>query len=221
MNESSPRRKRIDVQVIYDTICPWCFIGKRRMERALAMRPDIDARFRWRPFLLNREMPPEGIDRTAYLIRKFGSEARVRRIYGTIAETGQSVDIDFAFDRIDRTPNSVDSHRLVKFAETERKAPEVVERLFVEFFLAGRDIGSRQVLRDIAADCGLDSAAVEAHLDSDADIDYVYDENTRAHRMGVNGVPAFVFNDRMVIAGAQEPQVLARMLDAALATGAA
>ena len=209
----------IDVQVIFDTICPWCFIGKRRLEMALALRPEIEPRFSWRPFLLNREMPPEGIDRTAYLIRKFGSEARVRRIYGTIAETGQSVDIDFAFDRIDRTPNSVDSHRLVRFAERIGKADEVAERLFVEFFLAGRDIGQRDVLLNVAGDAGLDLAETEAFLESDVDVNFVYDENNRAHRMGVNGVPAFVFNDRMVIAGAQEPQVLARMLDAAAVTG--
>ncbi|MEK9754151.1 MAG: DsbA family oxidoreductase [Rhodospirillaceae bacterium] len=209
----------VDVQVIFDTICPWCFIGKRRLEMALAIRPEIEARLRWRPFLLNREMPPEGIDRTAYLICKFGSEARVRRIYGTIAETGQSVDIDFAFDRIDRTPNSVDSHRLVRFAERGGKAGDVVERLFVNFFLGGRDIGSRKVLLDIAEETGLDGATVARYLEADDDIDFVYDENNRAHRMGVNGVPAFVFNDRMVIAGAQETQVLARMLDAAAVTG--
>jgi len=209
----------MEIQVVFDTICPWCFIGKRRMERALALRPGIEARFQWRPFLLNREMPPEGIDRTAYLVRKFGSEARVRRIYGTIAETGQSVDIDFAFERIHRTPNSVDGHRLVMLAAREGAADAVVERLFVEYFLHGRDTGARDVLMEIGTGCGLDAGAVERHLDSDADVDAVYDENTRAHRLGVNGVPAFVFNDRMVIAGAQEPQVLARMLDAALATG--
>jgi predicted DsbA family dithiol-disulfide isomerase len=209
----------MEIQVIYDTICPWCFIGKRRLENALVLRPDITPTFRWRPFLLNREMPPEGIDRTAYLIRKFGSEARVRRIYGTIAETGQSVDIDFAFDRIHRTPNSVDSHRLVMFAERHGLADAIVERLFVEFFLGGRDIGTRDILCEIAGDAGLDIALVDAFLSSEEDIESVYDENTRAHRMGVNGVPAFVFNDRMVIAGAQEPQVLARMLDAALVAG--
>lgn len=217
MNAGQPRV--IDIQVIYDTICPWCFIGKRRLEKALSSRPDVKARFQWRPFLLNREMPPEGLDRTAYLIRKFGSEARVRRIYGTIAETGQSVDIDFAFERISRTPNSVDSHRLVKYADARGKADAVVERLFVEFFLHGRDIGDRPVLLEIAEQMGLDGDELKDHLDSDADVDFVYDENTRAHRMGVNGVPAFVFNGRMVIAGAQEPQVLARMLDAAAVTG--
>ncbi|MBT6096706.1 MAG: DsbA family oxidoreductase [Rhodospirillaceae bacterium] len=209
----------MDIQVIYDTICPWCFIGKRRLEKALALRPDISVSYQWRPFLLNREMPPEGIDRTAYLIRKFGSEARVRRIYGTIAETGQSVDIDFAFDRIHRTPNSVDSHRLVMLAVREGLADAVVERLFVEYFLFGRDIGARDVLLEIAESVGLDREGIDAYLDGNTNTEAVYDENTRAHRMGVNGVPAFVFNGRMVIAGAQEPQVLARMLDAALVTG--
>ena len=209
----------MEIQVIFDTICPWCFIGKRRLERALELRPEIKAEFYWRPFLLNREMPPEGIDRTAYLIRKFGSQARVQRIYGTIAETGQSVDIEFAFDRIHRTPNSVDSHRLVMFAGHHGKGDEIVERLFVEYFLHGRDTGAREVLLEIAGDAGLNTTAVDSYLDSEDDIETVYDENTRAHRMGVNGVPAFVFNGRMVIAGAQEPQVLARMLDAAVATG--
>lgn len=209
----------MEIQVIFDTICPWCFIGKRRLERALELRPEIETSFYWRPFLLNREMPPEGIDRTAYLIRKFGSQARVQRIYGTIAETGQSVDIDFAFDRIHRTPNSVDSHRLVMFAGRHGKGDEIVERLFVEYFLNGRDTGSREVLLEIAGNVGLGATEVSAYLNSDDDIDKVYDENTRAHRMGVNGVPAFVFNGRMVIAGAQEPQVLARMLDAVVATG--
>lgn len=170
----------MEIQVVFDTICPWCFIGKRRMERALALRPGIEARFQWRPFLLNREMPPEGIDRTAYLVRKFGSEARVRRIYGTIAETGQSVDIDFAFERIHRTPNSVDGHRLVMLAAREGAADAVVERLFVEYFLHGRDTGARDVLMEIGTGYGLDAGAVERHLDSDADVDAVY-EIGRAH----------------------------------------
>ena len=206
------------IQVIFDTVCPWCYIGKRRMDQALALRPHIDAEIVWRPFLLNREIPAEGIDRTAYLIRKFGSEARVRRIYGAIAQAGESVDIDFAFERINRTPNSVDSHRLIRFALRNGADARIVETLFFEYFIEGLDIGERDVLCDIAADLGLPADAATAYLDSDEDIDFVYDENTRAHRMGINGVPAFVFNDRMVISGAQEPQILARMIDAAQAT---
>ena len=204
--------------MIFDTVCPWCYIGKRRMEQALALRPHVDIDLVWRPFLLNREIPADGIDRTAYLIRKFGSEARVRRIYGAIAQAGESVDIDFAFDRIDRTPNSVDSHRLIRYALLNGANPRIVDTLFFEYFIEGLDIGRQDVLQEIGARDGLDGAAIGAYLNSEEDIDFVYDENTRAHRMGVNGVPAFVFNEKMVISGAQEPRVLARMIDAAIAT---
>jgi len=208
----------MEIQMIFDTVCPWCYIGKRRMEQALALRPHVDIDLVWRPFLLNREIPADGIDRTAYLIRKFGSEARVRRIYGAIAQAGESVDIDFAFDRIDRTPNSVDSHRLIRYALLNGANPRIVETLFFEYFIEGLDIGRQDVLQEIGARDGLDGAAIGAYLNSEEDIDFVYDENTRAHRMGVNGVPAFVFNEKMVISGAQEPQILARMIDAAIAT---
>ena len=204
--------------MIFDTVCPWCYIGKRRMEQALALRPHVDIDLVWRPFLLNREIPADGIDRTAYLIRKFGSEARVRRIYGAIAQAGESVDIEFAFDRIDRTPNSVDSHRLIRYALLNGTNPRIVETLFFEYFIEGLDIGRQDVLQEIGARDGLDGDAIGAYLNSEEDIDFVYDENTRAHRMGVNGVPAFVFNEKMVISGAQEPQILARMIDAAIAT---
>ena len=204
--------------MIFDTVCPWCYIGKRRMEQALALRPHVDIDLVWRPFLLNREIPADGIDRTAYLIRKFGSEARVRRIYGAIAQAGESVDIEFAFDRIDRTPNSVDSHRLIRYALLNGTNPRIVETLFFEYFIEGLDIGRQDVLQEIGARDGLDGDAIGAYLNSEEDIDFVYDENTRAHRMGVNGVPAFVFNEKMIISGAQEPQILARMIDAAIAT---
>ncbi len=206
------------IDIIFDTVCPWCYIGKKRLEMALSMRPQIKVKPNWRPFLLNPEMPPEGIDRTAYLVKKFGSESRVSRIYGAIGEAGQSVEIDFAFDRIDKTPNSVDSHRLVRFAHERGLADEVAEALFVEFFINGRDIGDLRVLTEIGAANGLDAKEVEAYLNTDADVRTIYDDNVRAHRLGINGVPSFAFNEKFVISGAQEPQVLARMLDAAMAT---
>ena len=207
----------MQIQVIFDTVCPWCYIGKRRLEQALALRPHVGIDLVWRPFLLNREIPTEGIDRTAYLIRKFGSEARVRRIYGAIAQAGESVDIDFDFDRIDRTPNSVDSHRLIRFALRNGAEPRIVEILFFKYFIEGLDIGRQDILQEIGERAGLDGNAIGGYLNSEEDIDFVYDQNTRAHRMGVNGVPAFVFNENMIISGAQEPQILARMIDAALA----
>jgi predicted DsbA family dithiol-disulfide isomerase len=211
----------MNIDVIFDTVCPWCYIGKRRLEQALALRPRLRVTPRWRPFLLNPEMPPEGIDRSAYLVKKFGSEARVRRIYGAISEAGHSVEIPFAFDRIRRTPNSINSHRLVRFADQAGKADAAVEALFHDFFLAGRDIGDTGVLIDIGAAIGLDEPDLRRYLDSDEDVALLYEENARAHRLGVNGVPSYVFNGRMVISGAQEPQILARMLDAAQETESA
>ena len=209
------------VNVIIDTVCPWCYIGKRRFEQALALRPDLDVKLAWRAFLLNSEMPAGGIARNLYLTRKFGSEARVRRIYGAIEEAGQSVEINFAFDRIARTPNSVDSHRLIRFAERTGKADAMVETLFIEYFINGRDIGSRPVLLDFGHKLDLDVEGLRDYLDSEEGVRSIYDENSRAHRLGVNGVPSFVFNEKMVISGAQEPQVLASMIDAAIAGDAA
>lgn len=205
----------MDIEIIYDTVCPWCYIGKRRLDQALALRPDIEITAHWRPFLLNPELPSDGVDRTAYLVKKFGSETRVRRIYGAIGEAGQSVEIDFAFDRIQKTPNSIDSHRLVKYTARERNADALVEALFVAYFVHGLDIGETSVLLDIGARHGLDRKDLERYLLSDEDHDAVTQDNARAHRLGVNGVPSFVFSGPMVISGAQEPQILARMLDAA------
>ena len=209
----------MQLNVIFDTVCPWCYIGKRRLERALAMRPKLSVTIQWHPFLLNPDMPPNGIDRTAYLIKKFGSEARVHRIYGAIGEAGESVEIEFAFDRIRRTPNSILSHKLIRYA-SERIAPDsLVEDIFAAYFIKGSDIGDIPVLMDLAAHHGLNLDALEEYLESDLDADTVYEENARAHRLGINGVPAFNFNGGMVISGAQEPEVLVRVMDAASATG--
>jgi len=207
----------MQLDVVFDTVCPWCYIGKRRLERAVAMRPNCDVRIRWRPFMLNPDMPPDGIDRTAYLIKKFGSETRVRRVYGTIGEAGHSVEIDFAFDRIQRTPNSVSSHRLVRHAADVMDVSPLIERLFEAYFINGIDIGDTKVLVGIGEDFGLDRAALQAYLDSDLDVAEIYEENARAHRLGINGVPAFAFEGNMMISGAQEPEVLVRVLDAAKA----
>lgn len=206
----------LDIKVIFDTTCPWCFIGKRRLERALSLRPDVRAKFTWWPFLLNKDMPTEGLDRIDYLTRKFGSKARARRVYGLIAKAGQSVGIDFNFDRISRTPNSLGSHRLIIFAERYGVASVLVERLFINYFYFGRDIGVNSVLCEIAVEVGLDMKKVEVYLNSSEDAEHVYNKNTRAHLLGVNGVPAFVFIDGMLVTGAQEPKVLARVLDAAV-----
>ena len=215
----------MEIDIIFDTVCPWCFIGKKRLEMALAARPNIRVKQNWKPFLLNPEMPPEGIDQTAYLIKKFGSEARINHMYGTLDEAGQSVEIDFAFDRISKTPNSVPSHRLLLYVgrhgPPDNMTDGVVEALFVEFFINGRDTGNTDVLVEIGAAHGLDEAELRAYLESNEDEAEIYDLNVQAHRLGINGVPAFSFNAKFLITGAQDSQVLARMLDAAQATEAA
>lgn len=209
------------LDIIFDTVCPWCYIGKRRLEKALAQRPNLPVEIEWRPFLLNPDMPPDGIDRTAYLIKKFGSEARVRRVYGAIGDAGQSVEIDFAFDRIRRTPSSVSSHRLVRFAHQFINPAALVERLFQAYFIGGEDIGDTDFLIATGASFGLDEGRLSRYLKSDADVQTIYNENARAHRLGINGVPAFSAEGNMVISGAQEPEVLVRVLDAANAANRA
>jgi predicted DsbA family dithiol-disulfide isomerase len=204
------------IQIIFDPGCPWCYIGKRQLERALALRPHIRAQLDWWPFLLNPDLPPEGLDRTTYLIRKFGSEARVGRIHSAIADVGQSVEIDFAFDRIRRTPNTVNAHRLVRLARVYQCADLMVEALFYNHFVRGRDIGDLNVLIQIGCEVGIDARLLQIYLRSDGELASIYSDNARAHRLGINGVPAFVFDSCFVTCGAQEPSVLARIIDVAM-----
>lgn len=203
------------IEMIYDPGCPWCFIGKRQLEKALAARPDVDATVRWWPFLLNPDLPAGGLERSTYLMRKFGNQARISRVFVAISDFAQSVDIDFAFDRIERTPNTLNAHRLVRFADNQGRAGEAVEVLFQEHFVRGRDIGDVRELVRIGVGLGLDPSRLAVYLKSDIDVTEVYAANARAHRLGINGVPTFVFERAYVISGAQEPQVLSRMFDVA------
>jgi len=209
------------IDVIFDTVCPWCYVGKRRLEAALRLRPHAKVELGWWPFLLDPDMPYDGMDRGAYLARKFGSETRVRRVYGAIADAGRAVGIDFSFDRIRHTPNSVGSHRLVQFAARAGRGEAAVEALFFDYFINGGNIGETDTLQVIGCGLGLDGKALSAYLAGYEDVAFVYEENARAHRKGINSVPSFVFNGSMVISGAHEPQVLARMIDAAAASESA
>ncbi len=211
----------MQIDFLFDAVCPWCYIGKRRLEQALSMRLNLNATVNWLPFLLNPDLPTSGVDRNSYLASKFGSENRIRRVYGTIADVGLSVEIGFNFDTIRHTPNSIDAHRLIRFANAEGKTERAVETLFEGYFVRGLDIGDTEILIGLARDLGLDADAFAAHLASDDGIAEIYDANARAHRTGINGVPSYVFNDHLIISGAQEPNVLDRMLDAAIAMEAA
>ncbi len=211
----------MQIDFLFDAICPWCYIGKRRLEQTLEERNDFEFQINWHPFLLNPDLPTGGMDRNSYLAGKFGSESRIRRVYGAIADVGLSVEIGFNFDTIRHTPNSIDAHRLIRFAGQEGKTECAVESLFEGYFVNGQNIGEAEVLVEIARDLSLDANAFAAHLDTDDGIAEIYDANARAHRLGINGVPSYVFNDHLVISGAQDPNVLGRMLDAAIATDAA
>jgi len=155
------------------------------------------------------------MDRRAYLRAKFGGEARAQRVYAAIARAGASAGIDFNFDDIDWTPNTIDSHRLVRYAQQFGKGAEMVERIFQSYFLEGRDIGKRTVLLDNAEQIGFDADKVRAYFQDTAGIQAILDHNARAHRLGISGVPAFIIDGQFSISGAQEPSVIGRLLDVA------
>ncbi len=209
------------LDIFADTICPWCYIGKRRLEAALGMarsspyavRLRRTLAIRWRPFLLDPAMPAEGMDRKAYLAWKFGGAGRAEFIADRVAQEGRGDGIRFAFERIARTPNTVDSHRLIAFAQKAGDATPVVEALFAAYFSEGRDIGDRDELAAIGAQCGLDESVLRRHLASGAGIAEVMAANDHARALGINAVPCFVFDEREALAGAQPPEVFLRLFD--------
>ncbi|HEY8613028.1 MAG TPA: DsbA family oxidoreductase [Roseomonas sp.] len=217
MNALSPPRARLPIEVVFDLVCPWCFLGTRRLRRALRARPELVADLMWRPFLLNPEQPPASRDPFA---RRAGGADRARRLHATLSEIGRAEGVPFRFDLIHRTPPSLDAHRLVRLAARRGIAEEVVDRLFLAHFAEGSDIADHATLAGIAAAAGLDRAATRRFLAGEQEVEAVQSENLRAHRLGINGVPCFVLAGRHAIAGAQEPEVLQRLLDVALAEAA-
>jgi predicted DsbA family dithiol-disulfide isomerase len=215
VNILSPPKARLSIEVVLDLVCPWCYLGTRRLMRTLRRRPDLLFDLTWRPFLLNPDMPRLGMARPDYVVRKFGGEDRARRLYASIAEVGRAEGISFRFDLIRRTPSSVDAHRLVRLASRFGRADATIEALFSAHFTDGHDIGDHGVLMAVAAACGLDPLAVHDYLRGDEDLEAVQTDNLRAHRLGINGVPCFVVGGKHAIAGAQEPEVIERLLDVA------
>jgi predicted DsbA family dithiol-disulfide isomerase len=203
------------IDVVSDTICPWCFIGKRRLERALAQRPGIQVEIGWRPFQLNPDMPREGMNRAEYLTRKFGGEARARQIYRAVQEAGRQEGIAFAFERIARTPSSLASHRLIRWAGSAGRQDQVVELLFRRYFLEGGDIGNPDVLTEVARQAGMDAERIAKLLAGDADEEIVRQEDRLARELGINGVPCFVIERKYAVSGAQDPAVFLQVFDLA------
>ena len=215
VNILAPPKARLGIEIVHDLVCPWCYLGVRRLFRTLRRRPDLLFELSWRPFLLNPDMPRSGMSRAEYLISKFGGEDRAARLYGSISEIGLAEGVHFRFERIRRTPNTVDAHRLVRFAQRFGRADEATEALFAAHFTDGADIGDMMVLCSLAGLCGLDAVAARHFLLSGEEVDAVHGDNLRAHRLGINGVPCFVVSGRHAISGAQEPEVIERLLDVA------
>jgi len=195
------------VDVISDVICPWCYIGKRRLERAIvADDGQHDVKVHWHPFQLNPTMPKEGISRRAYRTRKFGTWERSLELDAKVIAVGESEGIHFAFDKTERTPNTVDAHRIIWFADQHGCQDAVVEALFRAYFTEGKDIGNRQTLVDVAAVAGMDRIAAEAMLSSNDAMEAISNGREVADRHHVDGVPFFIINHAIALPGAQAPE---------------
>lgn len=204
------------IDIFSDVICPWCFIGKRRLETALRQRPLGNVELHWRAFQLNPDMPVQGMPRQLYLETKFGGTDRARQVYETIRQNGAAEGIDFQFDKIARTPNTVLAHRLIRFASDQGFGDPLVERLFVAYFTEGVDIGDRDKLIEQAIAVGMDAEEVSDFLAGSGGQPEVQAETRFAYENGINGVPCFIFNRHYALAGAQDPSAFFPLFELSL-----
>ncbi|MDP2826927.1 MAG: DsbA family oxidoreductase [Sulfuritalea sp.] len=210
----------LSIDVVSDVVCPWCFIGKRHLDRALelwlAEQPDCEVAVRWRPFFLNPDTPEAGEPYRPFLEKKFGGPQQLAEIWQRITEAGRTAGIEFAFEKIELRANTLNAHRLIHYAQkTGRDGAAVnklVEALFVAQFIAGRYIGDRTVLAAVAGECGMDREAVQRYLDTAEDADVVRAAAAEMQRMGIGGVPFFIFNQRLAASGAQPPEALLKAM---------
>lgn len=209
--------KPVVIDVVSDVVCPWCYLGKRRLEAAVALRPEIKIQVQWRPYFLNPQIPPEGISRVDYLSRKFGSDERFRPAHERISKLGKEEGVEFHFERIARQPNTLDIHRIIGWAVAAGSASSMLETFFSMFFTQGADLTDREVLVGAAATAGLDADEVRRDLAGRRDVKAIQTAANAAAEGGVSGVPFYIFNNRFAVAGAQPADMLASAIDQALA----
>ncbi len=195
------------VDVVSDVICPWCFLGKRHLDQAIASLDGASVAVRWRPFLLDAAIPKEGLDRKAYLTAKFGAE-RLEGLHAPLIAAGRAAGVPYNLERIARTPNTLNAHRLIAWSHAAGKQHEMAERLFMDYWSHGKDVGETGVLIDAAIAVGLDATLVARLLGSEADLDRVIAEIDQAAEFGIASVPTFIFGNRYAVVGAQPPEVL-------------
>ncbi|SHE77771.1 Predicted dithiol-disulfide isomerase, DsbA family [Litoreibacter ascidiaceicola] len=202
----------IKLDIISDVICPWCYIGKAHLDRALEAAPDHPFTIEWHPFQLNPAMPEGGMDRREYLEHKFGGKEGAVRVYGQIAEAAEAAGLDIDFGAIQRTPNTINAHRLIHWAGLEGRQTAVVSKLFKAYFKEGRDIGNTEVLLDIAEAAEMDREMVARLMATDQDVDDIRARDANARERGVTGVPTFVVANQHVLPGAQQPDLWANVI---------
>ncbi|WP_102223291.1 DsbA family oxidoreductase [Acidimangrovimonas sediminis] len=203
----------IPLDIFWDPVCPWCYIGKTLLDRALESRPDHPFRIEWHPFQLNPDMPAKGMDRQRYLEKKFGGPERARMVYGKIAEAARAAGVDIDFDAIARTPNTLDAHRLTHWAGIEGKQTLMAGALHRAYFREGRDIGDPVTLATIAGALGMDAAATLRLLEGDADRDAIRARDAHARERGIDAVPTFILANQHVLPGAQPVALWQQVID--------
>jgi predicted DsbA family dithiol-disulfide isomerase len=207
-----PDQQPVRIDVVSDVVCPWCFIGKHRLEKAIALTPDIPVEVHWRPYFLNDWIPREGMAREDYLTTKFGSVERYKGIAQRVGAAAAEEGLTYAADKMKRQPNTTDCHRLIRWAGGIGKAAEMKQRLMDLYFTEGADLTNRAVLVQAAGDVGLDPEDIRAALDSDKDVAEVEREAHSAKEAGIEGVPCFIFGGKFAVSGAQSPDYLAEAI---------
>jgi predicted DsbA family dithiol-disulfide isomerase len=210
----------LTIDVVSDVVCPWCYLGEKRLAAALA-EETAPVIVRWRPYQLDPTIPEGGLDRAEYMERKFGRDGRLKAVHEQLTRLGAEVGLPFAFDKIAKAPNTLDAHRLIRWAAATGAQGAVVDRLFRAYFVEGRDVGDRAALLDIAAEHGLDRERVARLLEEGAEVEAVRSEISEAQALGVTGVPFFIFAGRLGVPGAQDVSVLRRAIDQARAAARA
>ncbi|MGV7212014.1 DsbA family oxidoreductase [Bradyrhizobium sp. UFLA05-112] len=204
--------KPLQIDIVSDVVCPWCYIGKRRIENALALVPDVPVELNFRPFFLNPWVPREGISREAYLTKKFGSVEAYKGIAGRVVAAAGEEGLTYRPDLVQRQPNTIDCHRLIHWAEASGKAPEMKQRLMELYFRDGGDLTDVNVLVQAAADVGLNGDDVRRRLATDEDVALISAQAQDAAEKGISGVPTYVFAQKYAVSGAQDPNLLARAI---------
>jgi predicted DsbA family dithiol-disulfide isomerase len=208
-----PDNQPVRIDVVSDVVCPWCFIGKHRLEAALKLKPEIAVEVHWRPYFLNDWIPREGIPREEYLTAKFGSPERYKGIAQRVSQAAAEEGLTYDSDKMKRQPNTLDCHRLIRWAEAQGKANEMKQKLMDLYFTQGADLTDRDTLVQAAIAVGLDADTVRDALASDRDVAQIEQEALSAKEAGIEGVPCFIFGGKFAVSGAQSPEYLAEAID--------